>query len=65
MDAGMSADPTDIIRRIYLREARMDVGTAGDGDRGRDYRVRFLGHIIRGTTRSWATTGALWHRRYQ
>jgi len=44
----MSTEHTDIIRRIYLRGGRMDVGTPGDGDRSRDYRVRWLGHIMQG-----------------
>ena len=53
MDAGMIADPTTharwlMFRRIYLPAGRLNVGAPGDGDRGREYRVRFLGHIIAG-----------------
>jgi hypothetical protein len=49
----MTADPTTyarwlMFRRIYLPAGRLNVGTPGDGDRGREYRVRFLGHIIAG-----------------
>ena len=46
---------TDIIRRIYLRGGRMVIHAPKYGDPLYPYRVRFVGHIIRGT----------WHRRYQ
>ncbi len=44
-------DTTDNITRvlrIYLRGRKMDVGRPGDGDRGREYRVRFVQHIVAG-----------------
>jgi hypothetical protein len=44
-------DTTDNITRvlrIYLRGRKMQVGRPGDGDRGREYRVRFVQHIVAG-----------------
>jgi hypothetical protein len=37
---------TDTITRIYFHGRRMEVGTPGST--GYAYRVRFLGHIIKG-----------------
>lgn len=50
-----TADRAERILRIYLRGRRMDVGRIGDGDPGREYRVRFLLHVTAGA--SAATRG--------
>jgi len=46
----MNLDRERIARviRIYMHGRRMNIGRAGDGDMGREYRVRFVQHIVAG-----------------
>lgn len=43
-----TADDITRVHRIYLRGRKMDISRAGDGDMGREYRVRFVQHLLAG-----------------
>lgn len=51
MAMARNSDPVEHLTcalRVYLRGGRLDMGIAGDGDRSREYRVRFVQHLVMG-----------------